>query len=124
MQESPRAVPDAETPADTRIVAGLSTNYHPGAPDKSGYTISGHEGAERKEEYNSTQESGDRWGRHGDMAAAGEAVGAAASAEDVEASVEIVHGEPFTDRKSTFQAHLARVSSEQQARRRYSFYQQ
>ena len=31
-----------------------------------------------------------------------------------EDSVEIFHGEPFTDRKSTFQAHLARVSSERQ----------
>lgn len=32
-------------------------------------------------------------------------------------SVEIIHGEPFTDRRSTFQAHLARVSIERQVRR-------
>lgn len=37
-------------------------------------------------------------------------------AED-EGFVEIVHGEAFTDRKSTFQAHLARVSSERQVNR-------
>lgn len=35
------------------------------------------------------------------------------SAEDL---VEIVHGQAFTDRKSTFQAHLSRVSSETQVR--------
>lgn len=35
------------------------------------------------------------------------------SAEDL---VEIVHGQAFTDRKSTFQAHLSRVSSEKQVR--------
>lgn len=29
---------------------------------------------------------------------------------------EIVHGEPITDRKSTFQAHLVKVSSEQDVR--------
>lgn len=32
----------------------------------------------------------------------------------VDKIVEIVHGEAFTDRKSTFQAHLAKVSSEEQ----------
>lgn len=38
-------------------------------------------------------------------------------AEDgLEEFVEIIHGQAFTDRKSTFQAHLARVSSENQAR--------
>lgn len=31
-------------------------------------------------------------------------------------AVEIIHGEPFTDRRSTFQAHLARVSTERQVR--------
>lgn len=34
--------------------------------------------------------------------------------ELAEELVEIVHGEAFTDRKSTFQAHLARVTSERQ----------
>lgn len=37
--------------------------------------------------------------------------------EDAEDSVEIIHGEPFTDRKSTFQAHLAKVSSEYEVSR-------
>lgn len=32
----------------------------------------------------------------------------------LEEDVEIVHGQAFTDRKSTFQAHLARVTSENQ----------
>lgn len=36
---------------------------------------------------------------------------AESSAEEL---VEIVHGQAFTDRKSTFQAHLSRVSSEKQ----------
>ncbi len=33
---------------------------------------------------------------------------------DSEDAVEIFHGQAFTDRRSTFQAHLARVSSENQ----------
>lgn len=39
-----------------------------------------------------------------------------AGSDDMGEFVTIVHGEAFTDRKSTFQAHLARVSSERQAR--------
>lgn len=38
----------------------------------------------------------------------------------LEEGVEIVHGQAFTDRKSTFQAHLARVSSENQVRDNYT----
>lgn len=37
----------------------------------------------------------------------------------LEEVVEIIHGQAFTDRKSTFQAHLARVSSENQVQDNY-----
>lgn len=65
-----------------------------------------------------TEDVGDSWKGSRRSNSAGSTTGRGVEGGDVggeaEGFVEIVHGEPFTDRKSTFQAHLARVTSELQ----------
>lgn len=100
-------------PAESGDRSSSNTNRSRASTDRADANLSDRRSA--------TDGGGEEWSG-GDGASSGQdGVGWRPVAKGVggesEAFVEIVHGEAFTDRKSTFQAHLARVFSERQVKR-------